>query len=170
MINAHADVSDSENLKRYNGDIKKMEAEVLMKNPFLKNYFTNAQFLFEQPVTISNIKIGYKAAVENHILMLGDAAGNIAPLSGNGMSMAMRSAFTLSNLLKDYFNTQSDRAQLENKYASFWTSSFKKRIELSRFLQKLLKNKTMTNIAISVLKNIPFLRNAVVRSTHGKPF
>ncbi|MCW3083208.1 MAG: hypothetical protein JWP12_574 [Bacteroidetes bacterium] len=163
-------LSDSENLKKYNGDIKKMEAGVLMKNPFLKNYFTNAQFLFGQPVVISNIKIGYKAAVENHVLMLGDAAGNIAPLSGNGMSMAMRSAFVLSNLLKNYFNTKMDRTQLENKYEHFWKSSFKKRIELSRFLQKLLKNKTMTNLAISVLKNIPFLRNAVIRSTHGRPF
>ena len=163
-------LTDSENLKKHNGDIKKMEEDVLFKNPFLKTYFTKAEFLFEEPLTISNIKIGYKAAVENKILMVGDTAGNIAPLSGNGMSMAMRGSFHLNKMLDDYFKKQITRAKLEEQYEQYWRSQFKKRIDLSAFLQKLLKNTAMTNFAISILKTIPFLRNAIVRSTHGKPF
>ena len=163
-------LTDSENLKKYNGDIKKMEQEVLFKNPFLKDYFTKAKFLFEEPLAISQILIGYKNAVENNILMIGDTAGNIAPLSGNGMSMAMRSSFFLNQLLVDYFNKKSTRQELENKYVHFWKKQFKGRVDFSEFLQKLLKNTSMTNFAISTLKAIPFLRNAVVKSTHGKPF
>lgn len=163
-------LTDSENLKKYNGDIKKMEEEVLFKNPFLKTYFTKAEFLFEEPLAISQIKIGFKSAVENNILMAGDTAGNIAPLSGNGMSMAMRSSFELSKLLSAYFNKKMTRAQLEKKYNDFWKKQFKNRVNLSESLQKLLKNTSMTNTAILFLKAIPFLRNAVVKSTHGKPF
>ena len=193
-------ICDSENLKKYNGDIKKMEKEVLMKNPFLKKYFTEATFLFDEPLAISQIKIGYKNAIENNILMLGDSAGNIAPLSGNGMSMAMRSSFVLNGLLneyfnelprgrasryqlKDFFNSEAEprginrqpnkkitRIELETKYQLFWKSEFKQRVEFSKLLQKLLKNKSLTNFAISVLKRFSFLRNAVVKSTHGKPF
>ncbi len=163
-------LTDSENLKAYNGDIKKMEEEVLFKNPFLKKYFTKAKFLFEEPLTISQIKIGYKKAIEKNILMLGDAAGNIAPLSGNGMSMAMRSSFFLNQLLVDYFKKKISREELETKYQHFWKKQFKNRVEFSAFLQKLLKNTAMTNFAISFLKAIPFLRNKVVKSTHGKPF
>jgi hypothetical protein len=147
-----------------------MEKEVLMKNPFLDKYFNEAHFLFEEPLAISQIKIGYKNAVENNIIMLGDAAGNIAPLSGNGMSMAMRSSFVLNNLLIDYFNKKITKTELENKYEVFWKKQFKKRVELSKFLQKLLKNKSLTNFTIAVLKALPFLRNAVVKSTHGEPF
>lgn len=163
-------LTDSENLKKYNGDIKKMEQEVLFKNPFLKTYFTKAEFLFEEPLAISQIKIGYKNAVENNILMAGDTAGNIAPLSGNGMSMAMRSSFELNKLLASYFDGKITRVQLEKKYNDFWKKQFKGRVNLSESLQKLLKNTTMTNVAISILKANRFLRNAVVKSTHGKPF
>ena len=163
-------LSDSENLKKCKGDIKKMEEQVLMKNPFLKNYFSNAKFLFSEPLAISNIRIGYKSAVEDHILMIGDTAGNIAPLSGNGMSMAMRSSFRLNQLLAEYLKRKLTRQELEEEYSRFWRSQFKKRVQLSAFLQKLLKNGSMTNMAISILKALPFLRKIVVRSTHSKPF
>jgi len=163
-------LTDSDNQKKYNGDIKKMEQEILFKNTHLKNYFTKAKFLFEEPLAISQIKIGYKNAVENNILMIGDTAGNIAPLSGNGMSMAMRSSFFLNQLLVDYFNKKSTRQELENKYEHFWKKQFKSRVDFSQYLQKLLKNTSMTNVAISILKATPFLRNTVVKSTHGKPF
>ena len=163
-------LTDSENLKKYNGDIKKMEEEVLFKNPFLKTYFTKAKFLFEEPLAISQIKIGFKSAVENNILMAGDTAGNIAPLSGNGMSMAMRSSHELNKLLRSYFNKEITRVELEKKYTNFWKKQFKSRVNLSQHLQKLLKNTSMTNVVISILKATPFLRNAVVKSTHGKPF
>lgn len=160
----------AENLKRYNGDIKKMEAEVLMQNPVLKSYFTSAAFLFDEPLAISQVRIGYKSAVENNILMLGDAAGNIAPLSGNGMSMAMRSSKMLYALIPAYLNKRMERKELNRQYEIFWKTHFKKRVQISRGLQKLLKNKSLTNITIIILKRLSFLRNAIVRSTHGKPF
>ncbi|HEY0029417.1 MAG TPA: NAD(P)/FAD-dependent oxidoreductase [Bacteroidia bacterium] len=163
-------LTESENLKRYNGDIKKMENKVLMNNPFLKKYLNEAQFLFQEPLAISQIGIGYKNAVEQHILMLGDTAGNIAPLSGNGMSMAMRSSFNLNCFLAEYFNNRISRKELENRYEKFWKTQFKTRVEFSGFLQKLLKNTVLSNLAISVLKVLPFMRKIVVRSTHGKPF
>ncbi|MDF2437700.1 MAG: hypothetical protein K0Q95_2076 [Bacteroidota bacterium] len=163
-------LTDSDNLKKFNGDIKKMEEAILMKNPFLKKYFSESTFLFEEPLAVSQIRIGYKNAVENHILMVGDTAGNIAPLSGNGMSMAMRSSYMLSGFLKSYFSHQLTREELEKEYATFWVSTFRTRVKFSAFLQVLLKNKALTNITISVLKRFSFIRDRVVQSTHGKPF
>jgi flavin-dependent dehydrogenase len=160
----------SDNLKRYGGDIKMMEREVLMKNPALKKYFENAEFLFEQPLAVSNIAIGFKGAVKDHVLLAGDAAGNIAPLSGNGMSMAMRSSFMLNQLISDFLSGNCSRPELEKKYEKIFRSQFKKRIDLSGILQKMLKNTRLTDSTISMLKRVAFLRNAVVRSTHGRPF
>jgi flavin-dependent dehydrogenase len=160
----------AENLKRYNGDIKKMEAEVLMQNPLLKSYLTSAIFLFDEPLAISQIQIGYKSAVESNILMLGDAAGNIAPLSGNGMSMAMRSSKALHELIQVYLNKEITREALNAQYEVFWKAQFKKRIQLSKGLQKLLKNESLTSVTIAILKRFSFLRNAIVRATHGRPF
>ena len=116
-----------------------MEEHVLMKNPSLKKYFSESEFHFEEPLAISQIKIGYKSAVEDHILMLGDTAGNIAPLSGNGMSIAMRRSFHLNQLIHEYFENKITRNELEFKYERFWIRSFKNKIDLSKTLQGLLK-------------------------------
>lgn len=158
------------NLKKYKGDIKKMEEEVLMKNPVLKNYFSAATFLFDEPLAISQIRIGYKSAVENNVLMIGDAAGNIAPLSGNGMSMAMRSSKQLAILLDDYFTQKISRAELNTSYEHFWKKEFKKRIQVSSVLQGLLKNEALTNVTIAVLNKLPVLKRGVVKATHGEVF
>ncbi len=160
----------SENLKKYEGDIKKMEAAVVMNNPILNRYFKTAEFLLEEPVVISQVRIGYKNAVENNVLMLGDAAGNIAPLSGNGMSMAMRSSYMLYQFMDAYFKKKITRQQLGSRYGYFWKSQFKRRVQFSSMLQQLLKNSSLTNITVGVLKRISFLKNTVVKSTHGDPF
>ncbi|HET6225804.1 MAG TPA: pyridine nucleotide-disulfide oxidoreductase, partial [Bacteroidia bacterium] len=158
------------NLKQYNGNIKKMEREIVMENPILRNYFSKATFLFDKPLAISQIRIGYKGAVEKDVLLIGDAAGNIAPLSGNGMSIAMRSSKELVGLLDDYFTKKITRTQLNNSYDQFWKKQFRKRIQISNILQQLLKNKMLVNVTISLLNCFPALKKAVVKSTHGKPF
>jgi flavin-dependent dehydrogenase len=163
-------LTDSDNLKKQSGDIKKMEKEILMKNPFLKEYFTKATYLFEEPLAISQIRIGYKKAIENKIIMVGDTAGNIAPLSGNGMSMAMRSSQYLSHLLIEYFSKKVSREDLEQRYERFWKKEFKQRVDHSVIFQKLLKNKFLINFTIGLLKNVPALMKRIVRSTHGKSF
>jgi flavin-dependent dehydrogenase len=163
-------LTDADNLKDYKGNIKEMEEAVLMKNPFLKKYFTEANFLFDKPIAISQIKIGYKRAVENNILMLGDTAGNIAPLSGNGMSIAMRSSFFLNRLLVSYFKNQISRHQLEKEYIRFWNANFRKRIFISAYLQRLLKNEFMTNVVIGLFKKLPSIKSQVIKTTYGPPF
>jgi menaquinone-9 beta-reductase len=160
----------AKNLKQFNGNIKKMEEEVLMQNPVLKRYFSSATFLFDEPIAISQIRIGYKRAVENQLLLIGDAAGNIAPLSGNGMSMAMRTSHHLYGLLNDYFEKKISRIELNALHEKFWKKQFKRRIQISSVLQALLKSERLTNITISVLNKIPALKKAVIRSTHGNEF
>ena len=95
-----------ENVRRFKS-IKEMEEAILFKNPFLKNIFTNSQFLFDKPETINEISFETKLPVEAHILMTGDAAGMITPLCGNGMAMAIHSAKIVSDLLVKY--TQAEK-------------------------------------------------------------
>jgi len=136
----------------------------------LKKYFAGAKFLFDEPVTISQIKIGAKNAVDDHVLMLGDTAGFIAPLSGNGMSITLRGSYLTHFLLRDYFEKKISRKELESKYGKMWNKNFKSRVVFSKSLQKLLSNVSLTNFAISVLGKFPFLMRQVVNRTHGKPF
>jgi len=104
------------------------------------------------------------------VLMLGDTAGFIAPLSGNGMSIALRGSYQAHFLLIDYFEKKISRKDLEVKYEKMWDKNFKRRVVFSKTLQKLLSTVSLTNFAISTLGKFPFLMRQVVNRTHGKPF
>lgn len=159
------------NLKKFDGQISKMEEQILMKNPFLAKIFSNrSAFLFEEPVTISQINFGSKLPVEKGILMAGDAAGLVAPLCGNGMSMALHAASICFELLEDYFKGRIKRAELESLYAEKWNKHFAMRLMAGKILQPLLVNSVLSNPAIFLLKHFPMLMNKIVMATHGKSF
>jgi menaquinone-9 beta-reductase len=159
-------LTDAINLKRYKGDIKKMESEILMQNPFLKKYFTESEFLYSEPLVISNVSFLEKLAVENHIFMLGDAAGLIAPLCGNGMSIA----FNSSKILAETFQLYSDRAQRELNYLKLWNQSFKGRLKFGRNIQHLFGSAFISNVVLTLVKPIPFLFRILERKSHGRIF
>jgi flavin-dependent dehydrogenase len=163
-------LTTSKNLKDNNNDIKTMEQNVLMKNPFLKKYFTEAEFLFQKPIAISQITFSKKTAVSNHLLLMGDAAGTIAPLCGNGMSMAMHSSYQAFILIKQYLDSKLSRKELEQAYQSEWNNKFSTRIKIGKYIQYFFGGVRITNIVISAFKHLPFITSKLIKITHGNKF
>ncbi len=157
------------NLKKY-GNIPEMEENALHKNPFLKDIFTNAEFLYDQPEVINEITFAPKSLIENHILMCGDAAGMITPLCGNGMAMAIHSATILSELVKEFSLGNINRTQLENRYQQTWKSHFSGRLRIGRTVQKLFGKPILSELAIGSLGRINGLSRTLINQTHGRPF
>ncbi len=163
-------LSDAQNLKDHHNDIKVMEEKVLMQNPFLAKYFKEATFLYAAPLTISQISFAKKSAVHEHVLMMGDAAGNIAPLCGNGMSMAMHASKLAFELITRFLNNEISRVQLEENYVKMWNKQFAQRISAGAFLQHTFGKEKLTNLSIRFLSNFPKLTSRLIALTHGKPF
>ena len=163
-------LSKSSNLQASGNDLKAMEAKILHKNPFLKRVFTESEFLFDKPMVISNVYFHPKATYLNGIFMLGDAAGAITPLCGNGMSMAMRASKLLANLLPFYFDGQLEKADLIKQYDRVWQANFKSRIWAGQYLQHLFGKKASTQLALKTLHYLPSLTKKVIGLTHGQPF
>jgi menaquinone-9 beta-reductase len=164
-------LSNASNLQKSDNDLKKMEETIVYKNPFLKRYFTESEFLFPKPMVISNIYFHKKETYLNGIFMLGDAAGAITPLCGNGMSMAMRASKLLAHLLPQYFDGQLNKTALINQYSTIWKSNFDTRIWAGRHLQHyIFGKKTSTQIALKTLHYLPNLTQKVIGLTHGKAF
>ena len=162
-------LTTAKNLKN-NNSIKEMEQNILYKNPYLKKIFTEAEFIFKEPVTISQISFDRKTHVENHVLMIGDAAGMITPLCGNGMSMALHSAKIASPNILAFLNKKISRGQMENQYVQQWKNNFGRRLKTGRAIQKLFGKEFMTNLFISMLKPFPFLISKIIKATHGREF
>ncbi|WP_026950653.1 NAD(P)/FAD-dependent oxidoreductase [Algoriphagus mannitolivorans] len=148
------------------GSIEAMEREVLWKNPKLKHLWMESEFLFEKPEVISEISFEPKAPVENHVLMIGDAAGLITPLCGNGMAMAIRSGFMASELLMQNLS----RPQLEQAYQKAWTQEFAFRLWVGRQSQKLFGSGKTSFLGRILIGQFPFLARQIIQKTHGKPF
>jgi flavin-dependent dehydrogenase len=163
-------LTDSKNLKNNNNNIKLMEQNVLMKNPFLKKYFAEAVILYQQPLTISQITFNKKSTIENHVLMLGDSAGSITPLCGNGMSMAMHASFKAFELTDKYLHGHISRQDLEILYNDEWNYHFSNRIKSGQYIQHLFGKALLTNIAIRILGKIPFVTDKLINKTHGNKF
>ena len=152
-------------------NIRAMEEAVLFQNPFLKKIFENAQFLFEKPETINEISFETKAPVEQHILMLGDAARMITPLCGNGMAMAIHSAKILSeHVIRFCQDKNYSRLQLEQDYAKAWRSLFASRLWAGRQIQRLFGDVWTSNLAVNLARHVRPVADFLMRKTHGTPF
>jgi flavin-dependent dehydrogenase len=158
------------NLRNNNNSIEQMEQNVLMKNPHLKRYLTDAKRLYTVPLTISQISFTKKTIVDNHILMIGDTAGLITPLCGNGMSMALHASKIANQLIVDFFDNKITRSELEKTYQKQWKKQFFTRLKIGRIFQQLFGKSFITNLFIASVKPFPFLINKLVRLTHGKRF
>ncbi|MCX8490314.1 MAG: FAD-dependent oxidoreductase, partial [Cyclobacteriaceae bacterium] len=158
-----------DNVRKY-GTIKTMEEEVLHKNPFLKPFFSTAEFLFDKPEVINEISFETKSPVQNHILMSGDAAGMITPLCGNGMALAIHSAKIVSELVSTFTKNEISREQLEYNYATKWNSLFANQLWAGRQIQNLFGSEWASNVAVNLARHVKPFARLLIKKTHGSPF
>ena len=152
------------------GDIGEMESNVLSKNPLLRDIFSNSEFLFARPEVINEISFETKSAVENHIMMAGDAAGMITPLCGNGMAMAIHSAKILAELAADFCQGKITRGEMESRYTTKWNDLFSRRLWAGRQIQKLFGSPAASNLAINLAIHVRPVAYLIMRNTHGEVF
>ena len=157
-------LGNREILKKH-GTIADMEENVLKKNPFLREVFDNSEFLLEKPEVINAFSFAPKKAVDHHIFMVGDAAGLITPLCGNGMAMAIHSAKILSDILIN----EHERSKMETLYTQEWTRLFSKRLWVGRQTQKLF-GKNSSEYVVTMMNKVPFIASKIMSNTHGQVF
>ncbi len=161
-------LADFKTFKRYK-DIEAYQKAVLYQNPKLREVFESLTPLFDKPMTISQISFDKKPCVENHVLMIGDTAGLIHPLCGNGMAIAIHSAKMASELTIGYLHGKMTRTELERKYTSHWNREFKTRLQIGRWLGRLLQMQRLSESALRMVELFPALFPKIIRLTHGKP-
>lgn len=159
-------LADYTSFKKYK-NIEGYQQEVLYKNKALKHFFENSQMVFEAPVTISQISFDKKEPIIDHIFMIGDSAGLIHPLCGNGMAMAIHSAKIISTLLAQQKTNTLTRSQLEAHYTNAWNHAFQKRLKIGRWIQNALQHKKLTRMGVAIVSTSPYLLKTIIKSTHG---
>ena len=163
-------ITAARNLRENGNSIPGMEKRILRRNPYLEKIFSTANFLFPQPVTISQISYEKRSRVEDHVLFIGDAAGMIPPLAGNGMSMALHGSKIAYRSIDGYLKGELARYEMEQEYADRWSGQFGRRLWVGRLLQSLFGGERRTNLLLNTLRPFPGLVSFLIRQTHGEPF
>lgn len=158
-----------ESFKRHK-NTELFEKEEMYKNIHLKRFLENAIPWNQAPLSISQISFEDKTCVENQMLMLGDAAGLIHPLCGNGIAMAMHSAALAVDAIQLYFKRQITLTEMNKRYVKSWKEAFSGRLTWGKTLGKWLIHPHVAPSGIRMLARIPFVLPKIIKQTHGKPF
>jgi menaquinone-9 beta-reductase len=111
-----------------------------------------------------NIYFGKRDIVNEGIFYIGDAAGVIAPLVGDGIGMAVQSAGLLSDILSRN-NLVQDKAGYE--YKKEWKEMFLRRITLAGVIQKSVLNNILRNPGINIVSMFPGALSSLIKYTRG---
>lgn len=151
------------------GGIDAAEQQFVTQNPYLRDIWEHATFLQAKPWVINEISFAPKKSIEQGVLMVGDSAGLITPLCGNGMSMAIRASAWISIWGKAYLEGSISRQHLEEGYARSWRREFSGRLWVGRRVQGFFGKKWLTYMGIKMLQPFPRLRQRLIQATHGEP-
>lgn len=162
-------LTSREHLRKHKS-IPAMVTSVLHRNPRLKQDLEAATSLFDKPLVINEISFVPKELVVDHILMVGDSAGMIMPLVGNGMAMAMHGAWILAGWTDAYLQGRYSRDQLEKGYLRDWQKQFRMRLWAGRQLQQMFARTFWSELAVKGLASFPTIGAAVISKTHGIQF
>lgn len=157
-------------LRQADNSIGALEEKVLGRNPFLQKIWRDAEFLYPKPLAISGISFQKRSTIAAGILCLGDSAGLIPPLSGNGMSMALHSAKLAFETGVAFLKGEKARKTMEKDFTHAWNAQFGRRMWMGRLLQGRFGSEALLHPVIGLLNAFPFLKKGVIRSTHGKAF
>lgn len=150
--------------------ISDFENQVIRSHPVLGNIWQRARFLEGFPLTISQISFQKRSQIQDHVFLIGDAAGLITPLCGNGMAMAFHAAKLLSETFEKFNLPDTSRSQIEKAYARTWRKTFVTRLWWGRKLQSLMGYTWSSILLLKLMRTMPGLSRRIVRLTHGKPF
>jgi flavin-dependent dehydrogenase len=100
-------------------------------------------------------------------LCIGDAAGVVAPIAGDGQAMALRSAQLVAPILFDHFQGRLDPLMARSLYRNVWREEFQGRMRTARFLQRMLLSSPAVRAAVRLLPRAPQVGRLLIEHTRG---
>lgn len=150
--------------------VAQLEASVMSRNPALQAILQTSERRDGFPLAISQVSFLPKTQVEQGVLLLGDAAGMITPLCGNGMSMALHASKLAFQQVQLFLEGRQSRTEMEGRYSNGWRDLFHHRLQTGRVLQRFFGSERGSSLLVGAMRHLPGLTSTLIRQTHGQPF
>ena len=144
--------------------VRKIRAE----RPALETLYASHEPAQEEFLSSEPVIFAPRSAVENGILLVGDAAGLIDPLAGNGMAMAVQSALIASSIVMLHLDGAITRGEMERRYREEHASFFLSRIRWSRMIAWLLSRPALVDALLSIGRALP-MGGMLLAKTRANP-
>ncbi len=122
------------------------------------------------PHGTTGLYFGHRDAVEDGMLMVGDSAGMIAPLAGDGIGIAMEQGYMLGRLFAEKRRELLSRALLVREYRRRSARLFSARKSLALLCQRAAMSKYVAPLVAPVVASSPALASALIHGTRGRAF
>jgi len=149
------------------GTPEAMLNETLCKNPKLDKRLGPLCRVSDRYEAVSQVPLMPKSRFAGDVCMVGDAAGMIAPLCGDGMAMALAAADLLAPLADDLLAERRPPTSFRTTYERQWTRTFGRRMRIGRWVHTAAFRPTLTRTLLRTCSALPPLARWLIRATRG---
>ena len=145
-----------------------MLKESLRQNPVLDERLRGLHRVSDQFRAVSQVPLMPKSRFAGGVCMIGDAAGMIAPLCGDGMAMALRTADLVSPLASEYLDGRRSSSSFRTAYETTWTNTFGRRMRLGRWIHAAAFRPGAARFLVQSCRFLPPFARWLIRTTRGR--
>jgi len=160
-------IGHTDALKDAGGTPTAMLDAKLRQNPALDERLRGLTRVSDRFEAVSQVPLMPKSRFADDVCMIGDAAGMIAPLCGDGMAMALRTADLVSPLASTFLSGQRSAASFRAAYEHQWTNTFGRRMRLGRWVHAAAFRPGAARLVVQGCRFLPPLARWLIRSTRG---
>lgn len=153
-------------LKEAGGSPDAMIDRVLSANPHLRSRLHELSRTGEF-IAVGQLSFRPKDQFASDVCMIGDAAGMIAPLCGDGMGMALRSAEMAVPLIERFLDGDLTPETFRKSYRRAWHREFSVRMIVGRWLNGALTRPVVSRFAVALSRRAPGTARAAIAATRG---
>ena len=145
-----------------------MLEDSLRRNPVLDERLRGLHRVSDQFRAVSQVPLMPKSRFAGGVCMIGDAAGMIAPLCGDGMAMALRTADLVTPFASEYLDGRRSPSSFRSAYETTWTNTFGRRMRLGRWIHAAAFRPGAARFLVQSCRFLPPLARWLIRTTRGR--
>ncbi len=140
----------------------------LYTNPVLADRLSKMTRVQSSLNGLSQISLDIKPKFVRDVCQIGDTAGMITPLCGDGMAMALRSAELAVPFAVGFLNGKYSEVEFKRGYESAWNREFWLRLRVGKLMHQAFIQPSLADIGVGLCDRLPNLGAWIIQSTRGR--
>ena len=141
---------------------------VLYTNPVLADRLSTMQRIPESLHGLSQISLAIKPKFQQDICQIGDTAGMIMPLCGDGMAMALRSTELAVPLALAFLDGKLSAPKFKHDYQVAWNREFWLRLRVGKLMHDAFIYPSVADWGVDLCDRLPAVGAWIVQATRGR--